>query len=280
MWSNAKVARAGALTDIPGGTGIFGGKWSPRVGSEVLMGDGKDFFPIPYEYGPDSGKPERSHILIVTHKYKNEIEYIEFENLVGGKVIVKRKGEDPVHVAKVTQSVSGVGRFTGSEYTKIPGNIRANHAGVICFGTTDKNVDPNVPPVSDIMELMGGFQVVPSHHYQDSSMGSGGNHPFVYLVIGPIIDPPNLKRYDMGVDGQYPFFYKAFRAGTGATYFKFKGDNANWIELTAAVKAGKFKTSNGTVVKHLRGYIKDALVEVTAIRHVTTENNPYSVKTE
>lgn len=101
-------------------------------------------------------------------------------------------------------------------------------------------------------------------------MESGGDHPYVFMVVGPIQDPPNLKRYDMGIEGRYPLYSFGMRAGAGTTYFKFKDDPNTWYELGEAVKLGKFKQNSGKVLKHLRGYIKDALSQVTDIR-VTPE---------
>ncbi len=257
-----------ALTDIPPGTSLFGPEWSPKVGSKVLMGDGVTFKPIPYDYGPDNKVLERSHILIITERMNPEIESLEFENHAGGKVTLKRAGEDPFQAAKVVQPVSGIGRFEGSEFIPKMGTVRANHPGVFCIGTTDVNLDTEIThpiPAELINELRGGFQILPSHHYRDRSMNSGGDHPYVYLVVGPIQDPPHLKRYDMGIDGAYPLFFQGVRAGTGVTSFKFKGDE-RWYDISDALALGKFKSSDGKVLKHLRGYVKDALAEVTHIR--------------
>lgn len=259
-------------TDIPGGKGIFGEEWSPQVGSKVTLGDGTEFSPIKYELGPDGRNPKRSQILIVVENDPAEIEYLDFENQAGGKVTAKRLGMEPAVVAKVLQPVLGIGRFKGSEFLPQPGVIRANHAGVLDIGTTDVNIDPDYSgglPSDEpaINELRGGIQVVPSHHYQDQSMNSGGDHPFVYMVVGPMIDPPDLVRYDRGIDGSYPLFYKGLRGGEGKTLLQFQGDTA-WYEMTEAVKAGKFVRSDGSVMKHLRGYVKDAFIKVTRIRVV------------
>lgn len=258
-----------ALTDIPAGTGIFGPDWSPRVGSRIYLGDGQNWRSIPYAQGPDVGTPGRSKLLIVTEKQPNEIEWVEFENTQGGQVLVKREGEtEPVRVAKVLQPVRGIGRFVGSELIPRPGVIRANHAGVFCIGTTDAKSDPSsIPPKTDVNEIRGGFQIVPSHHYQDQSMSNGGDHGYVYMVVGPWEDPSNLDRYDRGIDGQYPLFRHGFQAGGGQTYMRFRGDPL-WYELNLAIRQGKFKNAQGNVVEHLRGIQKDVFSEVTHIRHV------------
>ena len=260
------------LTDISGGTQIFGREWGPKIGSSVFMGDGKNFTTIPYDVGPDSRDPARAYILIVTYKGETRIEYMSFENKIDGKVILKREGEEPVQIAKVIKAVEGIGRFLGSEVLQRPGQIRANHAGVIDVGTTDIKTDPNVPnyPMEDprFNELRGGFQIIPSHHWHDDSLHEGNGSGMVDMVVGPIIDPPTLVRYDFGVDGTYPMFRHGLRGGTGLTYFKFKGDANNWVELNDAVAQGKFKRPDGTVINHLRGFIKDALLDVTDIKLV------------
>lgn len=54
--SNNRLPYAGAsyaaLTNIPGGTLIFGKEWSPRIGDRVFVdkNDGTGFAPIPYEF--------------------------------------------------------------------------------------------------------------------------------------------------------------------------------------------------------------------------------------
>lgn len=260
--------RIGILSN-KGGEGIFGPEWSPRVGSAVYQGDfaRSQFSPIPY-IGVVDTKPEKASLLIVTSQpeQNKQIEMVEFENKTNGRVLVQFSKKSPVAVAKVLKAVEGVGRFSGSEYNSKPGVLRANHAGVICIGTTDINLDSSIPEGTDINELRGGFQVVPSHHWQDASMNSGGNHAEVYLVVGPIQDPPDLKRYDRSVDGTFPLFNNGLRAGGGQTYLQFAGKLNEWVEMDDAVKRGLFTTREGVVIEHLRGYIKDAFHNVTGIR--------------
>lgn len=258
------------VTNNPGGTGVFGKEWSPKVGALVFMGDDKKYEPIPYDVAPNPNIVERSYILIKSQEDSEDIEYLDFENKVSGKVMLKVAGQEARQVAKVLKPVEGVGRYVGSEFLQQPGQIRANHLGVFDVGTTDINIDPEIqkPLPKDeatINPLRGGFQVVPSHHFQDRSMQSGGDHAQVYLEVGPIIDPPHLKRYDMGIEGTYPLFKSGIRGGVGVTCFKFVGID-KWFELKHAVQLGKFRTKSGEKLKHLRGYVKDALYRVTAIR--------------
>lgn len=255
------------LTDIQPGKLIFGSEWSPRVGSKVLVGDGINFRPIAYEEMlSDTG--EENHLLIITEKFEKAIQAIEIENRVSGKVLVSRNGEKPFQVAQVVKPVTGIGRFEGSEFVQKIGQIRANHAGVICVGTTDAQSDPDVvkPITQDkVQELRGGFQIVPSHHFYDHSLNQGANHGFVYLVVGPIESPPALPRYDWGIDGSYPLFYQGLKAGMGRTLMKFEG-SAQWIELSAAISKGLFLDDNHNPIRHLRGIHSQALSKVTAIR--------------
>ena len=258
-----------ATTDMHGGTGLFSYEWAPRVGSsKTFMGDGEHFAAIPYEFGPDATVPSRSNILIVTPKLDRKIEYVEFENKALGRVLVKYSdAAQPEHIAKVIQPVLGNGRFTGSEDIPYPGVIRANHPGVFDFGTTDYNTDPNLPTNVDLNDLRGGFQAVPSIHYKDQSMSSGGDHGFVYMVVGPIIDPTNTDRYDSGLEGTAPLFYNGVRAGGGQTYYRFDGAG-DYYTIADAVRLNKFKRADGTSVQHLRGVITDTFLHVTNIRYV------------
>lgn len=264
------VPKRVAVTSMPGGSGLFGPHWSPRIGDKVFVGNGAKYATIPYEFflRPTDAN---NRVLIVTQQSDCDIEYIEFENKSEGKVFLKESQRNAVAVAKVKQAVEGIGRFVGSEYISQPGVIRANHAGVFDIGTTDVNIDSTIPPGSDINELRGGFQVVPSHHYADSSMNSGGAHGFVYMVVGPLIDPPHLKRYDMGVEAQYPLFFQGMRAGKGRTMLRFS-HSKEWIEMNDAISKGHFRSS-GKPVYHLRGVLRDVMKNVTHIR-IYNENPP------
>lgn len=251
-----------------GGEGLFG-EWSPRVGSKVFYGiangNQSHFQPIPYTGVVDTN-PSFSTIAIVTESNEFEnIDYFEFENTTNGHVFVKYPSTEAVAIAKVLKPVSGVGRFSGSEYVARPGVLRANHAGVVCIGTTDVNTDKSIPKGTPIAELRGGFQIVPSHHWQDESMNSGGDHASVYMVVGPLQDPPDLKRYDRGIEGTYPLFYNGMNAGQGQTYFQFR-NQPEWIEIGDAVRRGFFRQKDGKVIAHLRAHLPDVLKDVTAIR--------------
>jgi peptidoglycan/xylan/chitin deacetylase (PgdA/CDA1 family) len=254
-----------AVTDMAPGTGLFSALWSPKVGSQVLVAaPGQP--PVPVAAG--TSPPLDSEILIVVDRAVREIETIEIENVVGGRVLLKREGEAPFQVAKVKKPVSGVGRFQGSEYVRRVGSVRANHAGVLCIGTSDagtpvNGVMPTLP--ANATDLRGGFQIVPSFHFEDRSMKSGNGHPEVYLVVGPVQDPPSIPRYDFGIEGSWPLFLQGLRAGMGSTELRFRGEST-WIELSQAIAQGRIRGSKGEVLKSLRGKQLTSLSAVEGIR--------------
>lgn len=268
MYRSESHIASSAVTDIPGGTKIFGKEWSPRTCSSVFIskGEGTSFEAIPR----DSKITPGQQILIKTQFSKFRVEYIEFENKKDGKVLVKRSLQLPKTIAKVTKPVEGVGRFEGSEYAPFPGSVRANHAGVLDVATTDKNISPNLTGQESVKDLRGGFQVVPSFHFQDPSMLNGRDHPFVYLVVAPLEQTETPVRYDMGLEGTDPLFCNGFRPGTAKTYFKIKGENG-WYEIQSALKKGKLKDKQGKVITLLRGIQKEALHLVSHIRIVNAE---------
>lgn len=130
-------ARSGSsiLTDISPQESIFGGGYSPFVGSKVVC-------------EPSEGLPREIRIEVL--KDKSDILEIVFENRVGGRIIaLYLNGEERV-LGRVIKPVEGVGRFIGSEYTGV-GRVRANHPGVVCISTS---------PMGEI----GGFQIIPYRH--------------------------------------------------------------------------------------------------------------------
>jgi len=151
------------FTDIPAGTGIFGGRYSPFVGNQVLVGE--EMKPLDNSYLPQAGD---LLTIIVEKPDKYPVQMI-LENKPGGKITVKYLNGETQEIAQVVQRVSGVGRFTGSHYAEV-GRIRANHPGVICVSTS---------PLGKI----GGFQIIPSFH--------ASHLPYVqsstqWLVVAPL----------------------------------------------------------------------------------------------
>jgi len=166
------------LTDIRTQESIFGGGYSPFVGSEVSC-------------EPSKGIPRELKIKVL--KDRCDVEELIFENKVGGKIIaVHLSGVERV-VGKVIKPVEGVGRFLGSEYTGV-GRVRANHPGVICVSTS---------PLGE----MGGFQIIPYRHSLSPEMiklawgltqwmivdAEPGSYPLFYETILPNWNPVAIR---------------------------------------------------------------------------------------
>jgi hypothetical protein len=187
---NSFYAASGAIvTDLPAGSGIFGGLWAPIVGSKVgyyrnIQDEGADAFPPLPATDSYTPSPGDRLIITVTRKQYNP-EYIEFENRFGGIVWVKELGLDPYPIAQVLKPVAGAGRFGGSEYAG-RGRIRANHPGVICISTSDKG---------DI----GGFQIIPRDHSMSPEM-TYARTKTQWMVVGP------LWAFDKSWEGLPPLF--------------------------------------------------------------------------
>jgi len=170
-------------TDIPAGTGIFGGGFSPFVGNLIMLSaPAKPVVPLPEGYVPQVG--DTYYILVDRpEKYPKEI---VFENRFGGQIIIEYFSGEKKIIGEVLRPIVGVGRFEGSLYVD-PGRIRANHCGVI---------DVCVSPYGSL----GGFQIVPALHGQDMRYVKKMTQ---WMVIGPanVADP--------SVEGMAPF-YKYF----------------------------------------------------------------------
>lgn len=157
------------FTDIPAGTGIFGGGFSPTVGSVVgatLADDAKPAECIRPDFVPHEGV-----FLVIKVERPRLPEYIEFENKFGGLIRVKYVGKQPEAIGQVLKPVAGVGRFEGSTYARV-GRIRANHPGVICVSTS---------PFGEI----GGFQIVPREHAMSPEL-TYVRTLTQWMVVGPL----------------------------------------------------------------------------------------------
>ncbi|MCS7232989.1 MAG: hypothetical protein N3C62_00870 [Synergistetes bacterium] len=180
-FSSGARSRSSIVTDILPQKSIFGGGYSPFVGSDVI-------------FHPSEGIPKLLEIRVFEEK--SEIVEIIFENKVGGNIIAcYLSGEEKI-IGKVIKPVEGVGRFVGSEYTGV-GRIRANHPGVICIST------------SSLGEI-GGFQIIPYRHSLSPEMikvawnltqwmivdPDPGTFPLFSGVILPNWDPYALEKPD------------------------------------------------------------------------------------
>ena len=163
-----------AFTDIPGGTGIFGGPFTPFVGNPIFLDNDADnqLKPLPQDYLPKLG--ERWTILIQRPaRYPREI---IFQNRFGGLITLQYRDEEPRVIGQVLRPVQGIGRFVGSYFSEV-GRLRANHNGVIDISTSPRG-------------KIGSFQIVPANHAM-----SDETHYIreltQWMVVGPVsaLDP-------------------------------------------------------------------------------------------
>ncbi len=153
-------------TDIPAGTGIFGGGDAPFVGSRVEVVRKGAVFPLGAGY-----RPARGDALVI--RVVQPIPYpvsAEFENRPGGAVTLRYPDGARRLIGWVIHPVGGVGRFSGSLFAAV-GRIRANHAGVLDISTS---------PIGNL----GAFQIIPVGHALSHEMGSAWTMP-QWLIVGP-----------------------------------------------------------------------------------------------
>lgn len=161
-------------TNLPAGSQIFGGEYSPFVGNEVKITPlGSSLAPMRKGYVPKLN----DLIYLIVKQPINYPKEMVFENTFGGKITLKYFNGQEKLVGQVLRPVSGIGRFEGGVYTG-SARIRANHPGVI-----DISVSP--------MAQMGGFQIVPSEHAADMAYVKDGTQ---WMIISPIeVGQPTLE---------------------------------------------------------------------------------------
>ncbi len=166
-------ADASIYTDLPAGTGIFGGEYAPFVGNKVMVSrTGYVYQQIPPGYIPWPN--DRIYLIVeIPAAYPKEI---AFENRKGGRVVVKYFSGVTKEVGSVVFPVRGIGRFEGSKYASA-GRIRANHPGVLDVSTS--------PPGS-----LGGFQIIPAYHAANIKYAYGTPQ---WLVVGPVSGEASLE---------------------------------------------------------------------------------------
>ncbi len=166
-------ADASIYTDLPAGTGIFGGEYAPFVGNKVMVSrTGYAYQPIPPGYIP---WPD-DRIYLIVEEPVNYPQEIDFENRAGGRVVMKYLNGVTREVGSVVFPVRGIGRFEGSKYASA-GRIRANHPGVIDVSTS--------PPGS-----LGGFQIIPAYHAANIKYAYGTPQ---WLVVAPASGEASLE---------------------------------------------------------------------------------------
>lgn len=164
-----------AFTDIPGGSGIFGGPFTPFVGNPIFLDNDRnnELKPLPTGYVPKLG--DTWTILIQRpRRYPHEI---VFENRFGGLITISYRDEPkPRVIGQVLRPVIGVGRFVGSFFSEV-GRLRANHNGVIDVSTSPRG-------------KVGSFQIVPANHAM-SPETHYVRELTQWMVVGPVsaLDP-------------------------------------------------------------------------------------------
>ncbi len=163
-----------AQTDIPGGSGIFGGPFTPFVGNPIFLDNARNntLVSLPNNYIPKIGDSWTILIQRPRH-YPREI---VFENRFGGQITVQYRGEEPRVIGQVLKPVVGIGRFVGSYFSEV-GRLRANHNGVIDVCTSPRG-------------LVGSFQIVPARHANEPEL-SYIQTSTQWMVVGPVsvLDP-------------------------------------------------------------------------------------------
>ncbi len=165
--AGAAKGSSSLLTDIPGGTGIFGGGWAPCVNNRVFLARNGALEPLAPDYVPSEG----DILVIVVKQPVKHPRSIEFENRFGGLITIRYWGEKPRVIGTVLRPVLGVGRFEGTRFAR-PGRIRANHCGVI---------DVSTSPYGEV----GGFQIVPANHAMSRENWYIRRYT-QWLVVGPV----------------------------------------------------------------------------------------------
>ena len=174
------------ITDLPAGTEIFGGRFSPFVGSPVMLEKEDTLSPIPAGYMPAVG----DRLVIIAQQPKSYPCSMVFENRFAGLITLANCDGTTRLIGQVLKPVAGVGRFSGALYTGI-GRIRANHSGVI---------DVSVSPLGSI----GGFQIIPSGHAMSPEMVKARTST-QWMVVGPVCVT------DQSFEGLAPLFFGYLR---------------------------------------------------------------------
>ena len=175
--------QSAAFTDIPGGSGIFGGVYTPFVGNPIFLDNDRDnsLKPLPDKYTPKLGD---SWVIPIRRPAKYPREII-FENRFGGLITIRYPNEEPRVIGTVLRPVLGVGRFVGSYFSDV-GRLRANHNGVIDISTSPRGV-------------VGSFQIVPANHAQ-SPETNYIRELTQWMVVGPV------SALDKSWEGTAPLF--------------------------------------------------------------------------
>lgn len=177
-------------TDIPGGTGIFGGGYAPLVGNRLEVMRAGATVPAEKGYVPAQG----DIITIIVERPAKLPTQIVFENRTGGLTYMQFADGSRTVIGYVIRPVHGVGRFTGAVFSEV-GRIRANHAGVI---------DVSLSPLGAI----AGFQIIPVGHAHSPEMNRALTMT-QWMIVAPLAPQESWE-------GVAPLFYRYIRPDYGA----------------------------------------------------------------
>jgi len=192
-------------TDIPAGTGMFGGDWSPILGNPIALETPDGPAPLPENYAPKQGDV---FIVRVLQPADSPHAFI-FENRFGGFIIEEGWDGSQQVIGQVLKPVQGVGRFSGTAYCAA-GSLRANHNGVIDISTSK-------------MGDTGGFQIIPREHAMSTEMVKARTMT-QWMVVGP------LNAHDPTWEGVAPLFRDYLRPSYGADDW----ESPDWLRLATS----------------------------------------------
>jgi hypothetical protein len=248
-------------TDIPGGSGIFGGEWSPILGDPIALETPDGLQPLPLNYAPKKGD-----VFIVRAMQAVDTPHaFIFENRFGGFIIEEAWNGEQKVIGQVLKPVQGVGRFSGAMFSDV-GRLRANHNGVI---------DVSLSKMGEI----GGFQIIPREHAMSPEM-TRARTMTQWMVVGP------LDARDPSWEGVAPLFLGYLRPSYGENDW----DSPDWQRLVTSrvlidckIKDSKdwlpvptFKLEMD-MNKPLPDWANTALQDVTAFRIVLPVPQPAAV---
>jgi hypothetical protein len=242
-------ADASIYTDIPGGTGLFGGHWSPILGNPVYRQQGDTLARLPDGYVPAKG----DMLVIPVMEPADAPQAVVFENRFGGFITEIGWDGTETLIGQVLKPVAGVGRFTGTQYSDL-GRLRANHNGVI---------DVSVSRYGAI----GGFQIIPREHAMSPEMVRARTYT-QWMVVGP------LDARDPSWEGVAPLFLGYLRPSWSADDIEQKDWLTRLLDRThidVRIKNGPWQelptfAFDPDLSHPLPTWANDALQDVTHVR--------------
>lgn len=190
--------------DIPGGTSIFNGRWSVRLGDPLFTVSGNEWIPWNDQDTPTVGET----FGIIAKMPPTPQWMIEIENVKNGQVLFSTANGALVPIARVVQPFTGSGRFLGTLFQDT-GRVRANHPGVIDISTSPFGVQ-------------GGIQIVPYFHSKAPNLAYV-HHSGAYMVVAGINGE--------SLEGRAPLFMDYIRPGDTVTALV----NGEWVAFPESV---------------------------------------------